>query len=158
MLCISSYHWDNAIACGTIDRFLLEISFLSEPACQCTNFFAVGPQLSTSFKYKNGLLIHCGRVEKENINNARVLENMGSKWNVSLYAGSFLQLNGPGTLHSSQQLSSPLHLQQRNESSFDDRHKVSVASSNDIKPVVSSAGQTSGVPVGEASGVQKVSL
>ncbi|PON57727.1 CCR4-NOT transcription complex subunit [Trema orientale] len=67
-----------------------------------------------------------------------------------------MDLNGPGTIHSGQQLSSQLQLQQRNESSLDDRHKVSVAPSNDIKPPLSSVAQPSGVPVSEASGIQKL--
>lgn len=74
--------------------------------------------------------------------------------NVSLYDG--LQLNGPGSIHSGQQASSTLQLQQRHESSFDDRHKPSVLSTNDAKPPLSSVGQTSAVPTGEALGGQKV--
>lgn len=54
--------------------------------------------------------------------------------------------------------SSPLQLQQRHESSFDDRHKASVIASNDIKPLISSGGQNLGVPIGDTSGVQKVCL
>lgn len=69
----------------------------------------------------------------------------------------FLQLNGPGAIHSGQQLSSPVQLQERHESSYDDRHRASATSSNDIKPLLSSVGQASGVSVGEASGTQKVS-
>ncbi|XP_060964127.1 uncharacterized protein LOC133033427 isoform X2 [Cannabis sativa] len=66
-----------------------------------------------------------------------------------------LQLNVPGTMHSGQQLSSSLQLQQRHDSSFDERHKVPVASSND-KPPLSSVVQTPGAPIGEASSAQKL--
>ncbi|XP_024032955.1 CCR4-NOT transcription complex subunit 1 [Morus notabilis] len=67
-----------------------------------------------------------------------------------------VDLNGPGAIHSGQQLSSPVQLQERHESSYDDRHRASVTSSNDIKPLLSSVGQASGVSVGEASGTQKL--
>ncbi|BBG97359.1 transcription regulator [Prunus dulcis] len=53
-----------------------------------------------------------------------------------------VELNGSSILHTGQQLSSPLQLQQRHESSLDDRHKAST-SSNDIKPLLSSAVQPS---------------
>lgn len=67
-----------------------------------------------------------------------------------------VDLNGPGAIHSGQQLSSPLQLQQRHESSFGDHYKTSVTSTNDTKPPLSSVGQASGVSVGEASGGQKL--
>ncbi|KAL5571856.1 hypothetical protein UlMin_021453 [Ulmus minor] len=67
-----------------------------------------------------------------------------------------MDLNGSISIHSGQQLSSPLQFQQRHESSFDDRHKASLTTSSDIKPLLSSVGQTSVVPVGEASGIQKL--
>ncbi|XP_048431931.1 CCR4-NOT transcription complex subunit 1 isoform X3 [Pyrus x bretschneideri] len=53
-----------------------------------------------------------------------------------------VELNGSTILHTGQQLSSPLQLQQRHESSLDDHHKAS-NSSNDIKPPLSSAVQPS---------------
>ncbi|KAF4401859.1 hypothetical protein G4B88_013146 [Cannabis sativa] len=70
-------------------------------------------------------------------------------------ASGHMDLNVPGTMHSGQQLSSSLQLQQRHDSSFDERHKVPVASSND-KPPLSSVVQTPGAPIGEASSAQKL--
>ncbi|XP_021677934.2 uncharacterized protein LOC110663040 isoform X2 [Hevea brasiliensis] len=54
-----------------------------------------------------------------------------------------------------QQLSSALHVQQRHESPLDDRHKVSVASSNDTKSLLSAGGQSSIAPLGDNSSIQK---
>ncbi|VVA30197.1 PREDICTED: CCR4-NOT mRNAion complex [Prunus dulcis] len=65
-----------------------------------------------------------------------------------------VELNGSSILHTGQQLSSPLQLQQRHESSLDDRHKAST-SSNDIKPLLSSAVQPSVIPLGDAPSIQK---
>lgn len=62
-------------------------------------------------------------------------------------------------MQTGQQLSSQIQLQQRNESVLDDRHKVSAASSADMKPILSSIGQSSSVaPLGDTSSVQKVCL
>lgn len=74
-----------------------------------------------------------------------------------LYAKSLLQVNGSSILHNGQQLSSPLQLHQRHESSFDERHK-STTSSNDVKPLLSAAVQPVAVPVGDAPSIQKVCL
>lgn len=68
-----------------------------------------------------------------------------------------MQLNGSSILHTGQQLSSPLQLQQRHESSLDDRHKAST-SSNDIKPLLSSVVQPSVIPLGDAPSIQKACL
>lgn len=54
------------------------------------------------------------------------------------------------------QLSSPLQIHQRYENSFDDCHKASLSSSNEVKPLISSVGHTSVTPTGDASGSQKV--
>lgn len=70
------------------------------------------------------------------------------------YDGSLFQSNGSTILQPGQQLSAPLQLQQRHES-LEDRHKASAASSNDVKPLVSSIGQSSAVHLGDAS-MQKV--
>ncbi|XP_015889443.2 uncharacterized protein LOC107424219 isoform X1 [Ziziphus jujuba] len=66
-----------------------------------------------------------------------------------------VDLNGSSVLQPGQQLSSPLQLQQRHESSFDDRHKASVTASSDMKSLLSSSGQNSGGPPGDSSGIQK---
>ncbi|KAB1225230.1 CCR4-NOT transcription complex subunit 1 [Morella rubra] len=65
-----------------------------------------------------------------------------------------LQLSGSSTMQPGQQLSSPLQLQQRHES-LEDRHKATAAASNDVKPLLSSVGQTSAVHLGDASNIPK---
>ncbi|KAM1140419.1 hypothetical protein ACFX19_041194 [Malus domestica] len=65
-----------------------------------------------------------------------------------------VELNGSTILHTGQQHSSPLQLQQRHEGSLDDRHKPSNLS-NDIKPPLSSAVQPPVGPVGDAPRIQK---
>lgn len=59
-------------------------------------------------------------------------------------------------MQSGLQLSSQVQLQQRGENSLNDHHKVPAALSNDSKVVLSSVGQSTGVPAGDASGTQKV--
>ncbi|XP_050238653.1 uncharacterized protein LOC126688113 isoform X2 [Mercurialis annua] len=53
------------------------------------------------------------------------------------------ELNGVSSAQPLHQLSSTLNVQQRHESPLDDRHKISVASSNDAKPILSPGGQSS---------------
>ncbi|KAJ4827650.1 hypothetical protein Tsubulata_008272 [Turnera subulata] len=55
-----------------------------------------------------------------------------------------------------QQLSSALHLQQRHDVPFDDRHKVSTTSFSDAKQLVSSGGQSTVGPLNDTSSVQKL--
>ncbi|GLT84370.1 hypothetical protein SLE2022_026050 [Rubroshorea leprosula] len=75
--------------------------------------------------------------------------------NATLQANSgTVELNGLSISQHGQQLSSSLHLQQRNESSFDDRNKAPITSSMDVKPLVSSVVQPS-VPLIDASSIQK---
>lgn len=73
-----------------------------------------------------------------------------------LLAVSMFQLNGSSILQTGQTLSSSLHLQQRHESSLDDRLKSST-SSNEVKPLLSSAMQPA-APVGDALSIQKVCM
>lgn len=56
----------------------------------------------------------------------------------------------PGQPHLSMQL------QQRHENSFDDRHKASIGSSSDVKPLLSTLGQSSVVTPADASSTNKV--
>ncbi|KAH9788463.1 transcription regulator [Citrus sinensis] len=66
-------------------------------------------------------------------------------------------VSGSGITQLGQQLSSQIQLQQRSESVVDDRHKVSAASSSDMKPLLSSIGQPSSVaPLGDTSSAQKL--
>ncbi|GAY41902.1 hypothetical protein CUMW_062890 [Citrus unshiu] len=67
------------------------------------------------------------------------------------------EVSGSGITQLGQQLSSQIQLQQRSESVVDDRHKVSAASSSDMKPLLSSIGQPSSVaPLGDTSSAQKL--
>ncbi|KAJ4727200.1 putative Ccr4-not transcription complex [Melia azedarach] len=76
--------------------------------------------------------------------------------------GSSQATSGNGEFNSSSitqsgQLLSQIQLQQRNDSALDDRHKVSVAPSNEMKPLLSSIGQPPSVaPIGDTSSVQKL--
>ncbi|XP_050387579.1 uncharacterized protein LOC126803899 isoform X2 [Argentina anserina] len=65
-----------------------------------------------------------------------------------------VEVNGSSIVQSGQPISTQLQLQQRHESSFDDRVKSST-SSNEVKPFISSAMPPT-VPVGDASSIQKV--
>ncbi|KAF3440045.1 hypothetical protein FNV43_RR18323 [Rhamnella rubrinervis] len=95
--------------------------------------------------------ISSGHSDSEGGNQASSVHHHGS----SQVTSANVDLNGSSVLQSGQQLSSPLQLQQRHENSFDDRHKASVTSSNDMKPPISSGGQNLGVPIGDTSGSQK---
>lgn len=71
---------------------------------------------------------------------------------------SLLQLNNSGIAQSGQQLSSTLQLQQRNESSLDDRNKVFGTSTNDGKLILPSGGQAAVMPSGDVGASQKACL
>lgn len=66
-----------------------------------------------------------------------------------------MQLNGSSIIQAGQQLSSPIQIQLRHES-LEDRHKTVAASSNDVKPLLPSVGQSSAVHSADASSIQKV--
>ncbi|KAM1157154.1 hypothetical protein FF1_027788 [Malus domestica] len=84
--------------------------------------------------------ISLGHLDSDGSNHASAAHHHGP----SQATPGNVELNGSTILHTGQQLSSPLQLQQRHESSLDDHHKAS-NSSNDIKPPLSSAVQP---PVG----------
>ncbi|KAL4599949.1 hypothetical protein ACB092_11G164000 [Castanea dentata] len=65
-----------------------------------------------------------------------------------------LELNGSSIIQAGQQLSSPIQIQLRHES-LEDRHKTAAASSNDVKPLLPSVGQSSAVHSADASSIQK---
>ncbi|KAE8699711.1 transcription factor UNE10-like [Hibiscus syriacus] len=64
------------------------------------------------------------------------------------------QLNSSSIAQPGPQLSSPLQLT-RHDSSHDDRHKAPAASSNDVKPLLSSVGQPPVASLTDASSIQK---
>lgn len=66
-----------------------------------------------------------------------------------------VELNGSSNIQPGQQLSSTMQLQQKYESAIDDRLKVTGTSAIDVKPVLTSVGQTSIQPTGDASTNQK---
>jgi len=66
-----------------------------------------------------------------------------------------VQLNGSSIIQAGQQLSSPIQIQLRHES-LEDRHKTVAASSNDVKPLLPSVGQSSAIHSADASSIQKV--
>lgn len=66
-----------------------------------------------------------------------------------------VELNGSSNIQPGQQLSSAMQLQQKYESAIDDRLKVTGTSAIDVKPVLTSVGQTSIQPTGDASTNQK---
>ncbi|KAM1157156.1 hypothetical protein FF1_027788 [Malus domestica] len=80
--------------------------------------------------------ISLGHLDSDGSNHASAAHHHGP----SQATPGNVELNGSTILHTGQQLSSPLQLQQRHESSLDDHHKAS-NSSNDIKPPLSSAVQ-----------------
>lgn len=67
-----------------------------------------------------------------------------------------MQLNGSGNIQPGQQLSSTTQLQQKHESAIDDRLIATATSAIDVKPILSSVGQTSIPPISDASTNQKV--
>ncbi|KAJ7950880.1 putative CCR4-NOT transcription complex protein [Quillaja saponaria] len=95
--------------------------------------------------------ISLGHSDQDGVNHASVTNNhssaQGASGNVEFYSSSGIQLG--------QQLSS-LQLQQRHETPLDDRHKASSGSSHDMKPLISSVGQSSVVPPGDNSSSQRL--
>lgn len=69
--------------------------------------------------------------------------------------GSSFPLIGSSSTQAGPQLSSPVQLQQRQQSSLEERNKASVQLSNYMKPVLSAAGQPSVVPPSDTSSTQK---
>ncbi|KAM1157155.1 hypothetical protein FF1_027788 [Malus domestica] len=94
--------------------------------------------------------ISLGHLDSDGSNHASAAHHHGP----SQATPGNVELNGSTILHTGQQLSSPLQLQQRHESSLDDHHKAS-NSSNDIKPPLSSAVQPPVGPVDDPPSIQK---
>ncbi|PWA89109.1 transcription regulator [Artemisia annua] len=69
--------------------------------------------------------------------------------------GSSFPLIGSGGAHLSSQISSPIQLQQRNQSYLDERHRASVTSSNYMKPNVSTSGQVAVAPTNDPVNIPK---
>ncbi|KAB2002732.1 hypothetical protein ES319_D11G085800v1 [Gossypium barbadense] len=95
--------------------------------------------------------ISSGHLESDGSNNLSVHHQASSQ--VTPVNG---ELNSSGIAQPGPQLSSQLQLP-RHDSSHDDRIKAPAASSNDVKPLVSSVGQPSVAPLSDASSIQKVS-
>ncbi|XP_040991398.1 CCR4-NOT transcription complex subunit 1-like isoform X2 [Juglans microcarpa x Juglans regia] len=90
--------------------------------------------------------ISSGHSDTDGGSHASLVNHHGSTQSAS----GNLELNGSSIIQPGQQLSGPLQLQQRHES-LEDRHKATAASSNDVKPLVSSIGQSSAIHSGDAS-------
>ncbi|KHG29327.1 CCR4-NOT transcription complex subunit 1 [Gossypium arboreum] len=93
--------------------------------------------------------ISSGHLEPDGSNNPSVHHQASSQ--VTPVNG---ELNSSSIAQPGPQLSSQLQLP-RHDSSHDDRIKAPAASSNDVKPLVSSVGQPSVAPLSDASSIQK---
>ncbi|GMI98283.1 hypothetical protein like AT1G02080 [Hibiscus trionum] len=93
--------------------------------------------------------ISSGHLESDGSNNPSVHHQVSSQ--VSPGNG---ELNSSSIAQPGSQLSSPLQLA-RHDSSHDDRHKAPAASSNDVKPLLPSAGQPPVASLSDASSIQK---
>ncbi|KAI9078450.1 hypothetical protein K1719_039546 [Acacia pycnantha] len=95
--------------------------------------------------------ISSGHAEIEGINHPSAINNHNS---IATTSGH-VEFNGSSIMQPGQQLALQ-QLQQRREIAFDDRHKASAVSSIDVKPLLSSVGQSSVVTSGETSGTNKI--
>ncbi|KAK9274352.1 hypothetical protein L1049_019166 [Liquidambar formosana] len=96
--------------------------------------------------------ISSGRFESDGGNSASADQHHGS----SQVTSANLESIGSSITQPVQQLASPPQLQQRQQSSIDERHKASANLFNHMKPILSSAGQPSVVPSGDAASIQKL--
>ncbi|KAL7238559.1 hypothetical protein ACSBR2_004616 [Camellia fascicularis] len=74
--------------------------------------------------------------------------------NMEMPGSSFLLIGSVGT-QPGPQISSSIQLQQRHQIHLDDSQKVSVTSSNYVKPLTSTPGQPSAIPASDAASTQK---
>lgn len=74
--------------------------------------------------------------------------------NVEVPGSSFPSI-GSGGAQLGSQISSPIQLQQRNQSYLDERHRASVTSSNYMKPNLATAGQVSVAPTNDPVNIPK---
>ncbi|XVF79827.1 hypothetical protein PTKIN_Ptkin15bG0021000 [Pterospermum kingtungense] len=93
--------------------------------------------------------ISSGHLESDGSNNPSVNHQVSSQ----VIPGNG-ELNNSSIAQSGSQHSSPLQLP-RHDGSLDDRNKAPTASSNDVKPPLSSVGQPSAAPLSDASTIQK---
>ncbi|KAI4356708.1 hypothetical protein L6164_000708 [Bauhinia variegata] len=95
--------------------------------------------------------ISSGHADLDGFNYSSAINNH----NTAQATSGNVEFNGSSVIHPGQQLPS-LQVQQRQEVSIDDRHKASAGSSNDVKPVLSSMGQSSAVAPGDTSSTNKI--
>ncbi|KAL9303652.1 hypothetical protein ACSQ67_020915 [Phaseolus vulgaris] len=96
--------------------------------------------------------ISSGHSDGDGASHASVISNHHS---APATLGHVEQLSGPTVIQPGQQHLS-LQLQQRRENLLDDRHKASVGSSTDVKPQLSSLGQSSVLTPTDASNTNKL--
>lgn len=72
-------------------------------------------------------------------------------------AGSSFSLIGSSGAQLGSQMSSPIQLQQRNQSYLEERHRASVTSSNYMKPNLPTTGQMSVATANDPVSIQKAS-
>nr|XP_025640967.1 CCR4-NOT transcription complex subunit 1 isoform X1 [Arachis hypogaea] len=96
--------------------------------------------------------ISAGHADVDGVNHASLISNHNSAHTM---LGHVEQLNGSGVIQPGQQHIS-LQLQQRRDIPLDDRHKASVGSSTDVKPILSSVGQSSAVTPADTSSSNKL--
>ncbi|MED6130919.1 hypothetical protein PIB30_005208 [Stylosanthes scabra] len=96
--------------------------------------------------------ISAGHADVDGVNHASLISNHNS---AQTMLGHVEQLNGSGVVQPGQQHIS-LQLQQRRDIPLDDRHKASVGSSTDVKPLLSSVGQSSVVTPADTSSSNKL--
>ncbi|KAG8653698.1 CCR4-NOT transcription complex subunit 1-like isoform X2 [Manihot esculenta] len=94
--------------------------------------------------------ISSGHLESDGSNNPSAANHHG----LSQAGSGNGELNSVNVTQPVQQLSSALHVQ-RHETPLDDRHKISVVSSNDTKSHLSAGGHSSVAPLGDISSIQK---
>ncbi|KAK4267898.1 hypothetical protein QN277_024622 [Acacia crassicarpa] len=95
--------------------------------------------------------ISSGYAETDGINQPSAINNHNS---IATTSGQ-VEFNGSSIMQPGQQLALQ-QLQQRRETALDDRHKASAVSSIDVKPLLSSVGQSSVVTSGDTSATNKI--
>ncbi|KAJ1388195.1 CCR4-NOT transcription complex subunit 1, CAF1-binding domain [Sesbania bispinosa] len=96
--------------------------------------------------------ISSGHTDVDGVSHASVISNHNS---AQASLGHVEQLGGSSVIHPGQP-HLPMQLQQRRENPLDDRHKASGGSSADVKPLLSSLGQSSVVTPADTSSSNKL--
>ncbi|XP_039063628.1 CCR4-NOT transcription complex subunit 1-like isoform X2 [Hibiscus syriacus] len=130
-----------------VDR-LIEWPQYCNHILQISHLRATHPEIVSSIE-RALVRISSGHLESDGSNNPSVHHRVSSQ--VTPGNG---ELNSSSIAQPGPQLSSPLQLT-RLDSSHDDRHKAPAASSNDVKPLLSSVGQPSVASLTDASRIQK---